>query len=60
MFILSFISSGLEIWSISYTSMYENSELKVSENMKFGGEISNNWPNGLLGVNVKNTLKSCC
>ena len=27
-FILSSISSGLDSWSINYTSIYENSELK--------------------------------
>ena len=24
------------------------------------GEISNNWPNSLLGTNVYKTLESCC
>ena len=29
MFILSSISSVLEFWSVNYTSIYENPELKV-------------------------------
>ena len=37
--------------------MYENSELKVSKNRKFLGEISNNLPNDLLRTNVYNTRK---
>ena len=34
MFILSSISSGLEFWSVNHTSIYENSELKVFNNIK--------------------------
>ena len=45
MLILSSISSGLELWSVNHTSMYENSELNVFTNIKFLGKISNNWPN---------------
>ena len=52
MFILSFIYRVLEFWSVNHTSAYENSELKVFENTNFFGEISNNWPNDLLGTNV--------
>ena len=59
MFILCFISRGLEFWSINYTSIYENSKLKVFKNVKFLGEISNIWPNVLLGANVCKTLESC-
>ena len=40
--------------------MNENSELKVSKNIKFVGEISNNWSNDLLGTNVYNTLEYFC
>ena len=40
MFILSSISSGLEIWSANHTSIYENSKLNIFKNMKFLGEIS--------------------
>ena len=50
MFILSFISSGLEIWSVNQTSIYENSELKVFKNNKFLGDISNNLPKDLIGT----------
>ena len=39
MFILSSISSGVEFWSVNYTSIFENSELKVFMNIKFLGEI---------------------
>ena len=35
MFILSSISSGLAIWSVNHTSIYENSESNVFENIKF-------------------------
>ena len=34
------------------------SELKVLENKILLGEISNNWPNDLLGANVYKTLES--
>ena len=59
MFILSSISSDLEFWSVNHTSIYENSELKVFKNIKFLGEISNHWPNNLLGTNVYKALESC-
>ena len=42
MFILSFITSGLEFSSVNHTSIYGNSELEVFKNEKFLGEISNN------------------
>ena len=60
LFILSSISIGLEFWSVNHTSIYENSESKVIENMTFSGEISNKWPNDLLGTNVYKTYESCC
>ena len=47
MFILSPISIGLEFWSGHHTWIYENSELNIFKNIKFIGEISNNWPNDL-------------
>ena len=59
MFILSSIASGLEFWSVYHTLIYENSELKVFKNINFLGEISNNWPNDLLGTNVFKTFESC-
>ena len=52
MFTLSSISSGAEFWLANHTSIYKDSELKVSKNIKFLGEISNNWPNYLLGTNI--------
>ena len=42
-FILPFISRELELWSINHTSIYENSESNDFKNIKFLGEISNNW-----------------
>ena len=42
--ILSYISSGLEFWSVNNTSIYENSESNVFKNIKFLGEVSNNRP----------------
>ena len=57
MFILSSISRGLEFWSVTQTSMYENSKSKVFKNIKFWSEISNNWPNDLLETNVYETLE---
>ena len=60
LFILSSISVGLEFWSVNHTWIYENSESKVIENMTFSGEISNKWPNDLLGKNVYKTYESCC
>ena len=59
MLILSSISSVLEFWSIIHTSIYEHSESNVSKNIKILGEVSNNWPNDLLGINVYKTLESC-
>ena len=56
-FILSFISTGLEFWSVNHTSIYENSESKVFKNIKFLGEIFNNWQNCLLGTNAYKTLE---
>ena len=59
MFILSSIFRDLEFWSVNYTSIYEKSELKVFKNIKFLGEISNNWPSDLLRTNVYKTLVFC-
>ena len=58
LFILSFISAGLEFWSVNHTSIYENSDSKVIENMRFSGEIFNKWPNDLLGTNLYKTYES--
>ena len=59
MYILSTISKGLEFWSVNHTSIYENSESKVFKNIQFLCEISNNWPNDLLGINVYKTIEFC-
>ena len=58
MFVLFFISSGIVFWSVNYTSVQKHSELKVSKNIKFLGEISNNWSNNLFETNVRKTLIS--
>ena len=58
MLILSSTSSGVEFWSVNQTSIYGNSESKVFKNITFSCEISNNWPNELLGTNVCKTLES--
>ena len=42
MFILSSILGGLELWSVNHTSMHENFEVKVFQNIKILGEISSN------------------
>ena len=57
MFILSSISRGLEFSSVNHTSIYKNSELNVFKNIKLLGEISNDWPNDLLEINVYKTLE---
>ena len=59
MFILSFISNWLKFWSVNHTSIHENSESHFFKNIKFLGEISNNWPKDLLGTNVCKTLQFC-
>ena len=43
MFILSSIPSSLAFGSVNHSSKYEKSELNVFKNIKFFGEISNNW-----------------
>ena len=59
MFVLSFISRGLEFWSSNHTWIYEISELRVSNNIKFLGEIFCDWLNDLLVTNVYKTLETC-
>ena len=58
MFILSSTSSGLEIWSVNHTSIYESSKSNVFKNREFLSKICNNWPNTLLGTNLYKTLES--
>ena len=38
MFILFSVFSAVEFWSVNHTSMYKNSKLKVSKNIKVFGE----------------------
>ena len=59
MLIFSSSSKGLEFRTVNHTSMYENSESKVFQNITFLGKISNNWLNDLLGTNVLKTLEFC-
>ena len=56
---MSLISRGLELWSVNNTSIYKNSESKVFKNKNVLGEISNNWPKDLLGINVYKSLEYC-
>ena len=59
MLILSFISNGLEFWSVNHTWIDENSKSKAFNNVKFSVEISNNWLNDILATNVYKNLESC-
>ena len=45
MHILSSICRELESWSVNDTTIYECSESNFFINIRFLGEISNNWPN---------------
>ena len=54
-----FTSRSLEFWYENQTSMYENSVLNVSKNIKFVGKISNNWPKDLLGTDICKSLEAC-
>ena len=56
MFVLSSISSGLEFWSVK---ILQYMKILYQKFAKFWGEICNNWPNALLGINVYKTLESC-
>ena len=42
MFILSFITSPLKFRSVNHIQMYQNSELKTFQKIKFVGELSSN------------------
>ena len=60
MFILSSLYSGLKFWSVNHTSISGNLNQKcLKKYIKFLGEMSNNWPNNLLGANVYKTLEAC-
>ena len=54
-FTLSSVFIGLEFWSVNHTSMHENFELKVFNNVKFLAEISSNSSKDLLETNVYKT-----
>ena len=53
MFIQFSIISGLEFWLVNHTPIYQKSN--IFKNIELLGEISNNWPNNLLGTNVQKT-----
>ena len=48
--ILASNSRRLEFWSVNDTSIHENSEWNVFKNLRFSGQISNNWPNNIYGI----------
>ena len=56
MLILSSISGGLKLWSVSQISIYESSE--IFEDIKFLGGRSKNWPKDSLGTKVYQNLES--
>ena len=58
-FISPSISRGLELWSVNDTLTCKNSESNAFKNIKFLGEILNNWPNDLLGANIYKALEFC-
>ena len=58
-FILSSISSSLELWSVNLTLIHENSELKIFKNIKLLAKIWNNGTIDLLGTNLYKTLELC-
>ena len=49
MVILSSTCSGLQLWSVNHTLLDENFDLKVFKNIKFLGEIFDNWTKDLSG-----------
>ena len=55
MFTSCFISSDSKFGSVKHTSIYENSEANIFENIKLLGELSDD----LLGTNLCKTIKSC-
>ena len=50
MFVLSFICSGSELWSVSHTSIHGNSKSSFFNHIKVLGEISNNCVTDLLAT----------
>ena len=56
MFILSSITSDLECWSVSHTSISANPELNIFKKVKLVDKISDNKPSSLFGTNVCKTL----
>ena len=58
MVILSSTCSGLQFWSVNHTLLDENFDLKVFKNIKFLGEIFDNWTKDLSGKNLYKTFES--
>ena len=59
MIVFSFISNGFEFCSVNHIPTYEKPGSKVFNNIKFFWEISNSWPNNILGKKVYSTFESC-
>ena len=59
MLILYSIDSSLEFWSVNLTWLCKNSESEGFKKIKVSVEISNNWTNNLLAINVYKPLKFC-
>ena len=55
MYILSYLSSSLEFWSVNHMKI----QLKVFKNKKVLNKISINWRKDLLGTNLYKILESC-
>ena len=58
-FFSSSVPRGLVFSSVNHTSIYVNSESNFFKDIKFLGELSNNWQNNLSGTNVYKSLESC-
>ena len=56
-FIMFAIFIGWEFWFLNYTLMNKNYELNICKTIKLVGEISNNYPNSLFGMNESKALR---
>ena len=50
-------SNGWELCSVNHTSIYDNTEIKVSR--KFGSEISSDYPNDLFVIDIHKIFERC-
>ena len=60
MCIWSSMSSSLEFWSVNDTEIYENFMSKVFKNIKYLGEISNNWSDAWLETKTLDHVDNHC